>query len=183
MNINPDAFSHGQVLSKIWLCEQLEPYLPSNAQVAIVGSWHNVLAFTMLVRNQSVYKEIVGIDLNAESVSIANIICNAWCFNNKVRNLVDNANTHDYTKYNTVINCSVEHMNNTWFSGVSTGSLVCIQSSDVLEPKYPWLITNPNPDQETLVKKYPLSQTLFSGEKEFDYGSWGYKRFMLIGIK
>jgi hypothetical protein len=36
---------------------------------------------------------------------------------------------------------------------------------------------------ETLVKKYPLSQTLFLGEKEFNYGSWGYKRFMLIGVK
>jgi hypothetical protein len=96
---------------------------------------------------------------------------------------VQDARTFDYTEFNLVVNCSVEHMSSDWFNNIPEKTIVCIQSSNVTDTAYPWYISNPNPDQETLAKKYPLSQTLFSGEKEFDYGSWGYKRFMLIGVK
>jgi hypothetical protein len=43
--INFDSFSHGQVKSKIWLCENLERLLPDNAKVLTLGSWVNILGF------------------------------------------------------------------------------------------------------------------------------------------
>jgi hypothetical protein len=181
--MNYDAFSHGQTLSKIWLCEQLESHLPKNTKAAILGSWYNVLAFMMLTRRTDLYDSITGIDIDPLAIMVADKVCNAWVHDNKVSNIQADTDGFDYTEFNLVINCSVEHMSNNWFDTIPDRTIVCIQSSNVIDQSFPWLISNPNPDMETLVKKYPLSQTLFSGEKEFNYGNWGYKRFMLIGKK
>jgi hypothetical protein len=51
--MNLDSFSHGQIASKLWLCDHIEQYVTDNSRVAIVGSWYNVLAFMMLTRNES----------------------------------------------------------------------------------------------------------------------------------
>jgi hypothetical protein len=183
--MNYDAFSHGQILSKIWLCEQLESHLPNNTRAAILGSWYNVLAFMMLTRRSDLYQFILGIDIDLLATDIADRVCDAWRIgcDKKVSNITANSDGFDYTEFNLVINCSVEHMNSNWFNTIPDRTIVCIQSSNVIDQSFPWLISNPNPDMETLIKKYPLSQTLFSGEKEFNYGNWGYKRFMLIGVK
>ena len=183
--MNYDSFSHGQILSKIWLCEQLEPHVPKNTKAAILGSWYNVLAFMMLTRRSDLYQFISGIDHDHLATDIADKICNAWTFgdNPKVTNITSDVSEYDYIEFNLVINCSVEHMSIDWFDLIPVGTTVCIQSSNVSDATYPWYVSNPNINQEILAKKYPLSQTLFSGEKEFNYGDWGYKRFMLIGIK
>lgn len=180
-----DAFSHGQIVSKLWLCDNLEPLLKPDMNMIVVGSWYNLIAFMLLTRNQQVCNTITGIDMNMEHIDYSRHICNAWSMgdNPTVTNKIANANTHDYTSYQVAVNCSVEHMSNQWFDKLSEGTLVCIQSSDVIDPKYPWLVSNPNPDIETLEKKYPFTKTLFSGTKEIKYNDWGYKRFMLIGYK
>ena len=70
-NMNYDAFSHGQTLSKIWLCEQLESHIPKNTRAAILGSWYNVLAFMMLTRKSELYQYILGIDIDPLATDIA----------------------------------------------------------------------------------------------------------------
>lgn len=179
------SFSHGQTLSKIWLCEQLEPFIPKNSRVAVIGSWYNVMAFIMLTRHSELYQYILGVDINPEATEIAEHICDAWRFgvDKKVSNITADSSTFNINEFNVVINCSVEHMSDSWYEQVVPGSLVCMQSSNLAITSHPWLITNANLEIETLTKKYPLSQTLFLGEKEFNYDTWGYKRFMLIGIK
>lgn len=185
MTTNFDAFSHGQTLSKIWLCENLEPYIPKNAKVAILGSWYNILSFMMLTRQPNLYRNITGIDVDASAIELADKICNAWTMKNNriVENKIGNATEIDYSEYDAVINCSVEHMDSTWFNNVKSNTLVCIQSSDVTDPCYPWLISNPNEDLSTMIEKFPLSQRFFMGTKEIEYADWGYKRFMIIGLK
>lgn len=181
--MNLDSFSHGQIVSKLWLCNHVEQYITNNSRVAIVGSWYNVLAFMMLTRNESKYQEILGIDVNPEAIEHADRICNAWTMgdNPKVKNQLKDARDIDLSPFDVVINCSVEHMSNDWYNSIKENTLVCIQSSDITDPNYPWLISNANTDMESLTKKYPLSQTLYQEEKEINYGSWGYKRFMIIG--
>ena len=183
--INTDAFSHGQVLSKIWLCEELEPHVPNKANVAILGSWYNLLAFMMLTRNNTLYSHITGIDKDHLAIEVSDKICNAWTFGeeNKIVNTINDVNDLDYVEYNLVINCSVEHMSDGWFDEIPDGTTVCIQSSNVTDAMFPWYVINANKTIDILKSKYPLSSTLFSGEKEFIYGDWGYKRFMIIGIK
>lgn len=186
MNPNFDAFSHGQTISKIWLCENLEPHISKNTKVAILGSWYNILSFMMLSRQPNIYKRISGVDINPEAISMADKICNAWTMGSNyiVENIIADANTYDISSYDVVVNCSPEHMiSNEWFENIEYGTLVCIQTSDVTDPDYPWLVSNPNKDLNTLIEKYPLSQHLFTGTKEINYADWGYKRFMIIGLK
>jgi hypothetical protein len=75
-------------------------------------------------------------------------------------------------------------MDNTdWYKKVPEGTVVCIQSISINDPLYPWLITTPHYGVEDMKTKYPMSAINYSGQIRIDYGSWGYDRYMLIGIK
>ena len=180
------AFSHGQIHSKIWLCEQLEPYIPKKSNVAILGSWYNVLGLMMLIRNQSKYNSIIGIDIDDASIPVADKICESWniqpdCI---LQNHLGDVNQFDYNGYNIIINCSTEHMeSNEWFNLIPATSIICLQTSNVINDDPTWNITNPNKSLEDFVSKYPMRELYFSGEKEITYDTWGYKRYMLIGKK
>jgi 2-polyprenyl-3-methyl-5-hydroxy-6-metoxy-1,4-benzoquinol methylase len=180
------AFSHGQILSKIWLCEELEPILHKNAKIAILGSWYNILGFMLLVRKPNYYTEILGIDIDSDAIKVADKICNAWAIgeNPMIKNVNLNANTVDIKKYDVVINCSAEHMeSDLWFNDLSPNTIVCLQSTNLDIKEDPWKIINPNKTMKEFAAKYPLLHTLFKDQKEFDYGTWGYSRFMIIGTK
>jgi hypothetical protein len=179
------AFSHGQTQSKIWLCETLEPYIPNKAIVANIGSWYNLLGYMMLARNHKLYQSILGIDIDPEVKPIADKLCEGWMLgkDTKLKNITEDANLFNYHGYHVVINCSVEHMDSLWFYKVPKGTLVCIQSSDVVHADGIWKITNPNISLDILMKKYPLSHYMFVGDKHIGYDDWGYKRFMVIGVK
>jgi hypothetical protein len=183
-----DAFSHGQIQSKLWLCKELERFIYANIKIVILGSWYNVLAFMLLTRNADRYQHILGVDLDPEAKEIADKITNAWRIGKdyKVENKIADANLENLDGYDLVINCSPEHMEgNDWFENLEYGTMVCIQSSNVqTKDDDVWKCVNPNESLEDLAIKYPLSKYLYSGEKEIRYSDDnGYKRFMIIGIK
>lgn len=182
------VFSHGQIHSKLWLCEQLEPYLPNDARVIILGSWYNTLGFLLLVRNSHKLELLTGIDFENENIKMSNKLLDAWLIGNdvKVKNIWKSANRlteQDTEIYHIVINTSCEHMEDEWFNQVNLDQLICLQTSNVVHDHVTWDIINPNPDMETFKSKYPLSQILYEGEKVFDYGELKYSRYMLIGRK
>ena len=180
--MNFDSFSHGQIVSKIWLCEELEDLLPENPNVYILGGWHNVLGFMLLTRNQHLYKSITNIDLDTDAVEVADKITNTWSMDSTVKNIVGDANTLAEFDPDLVINCSVEHFeNNDWFNQLKPGTMVCIQSSDMTDPNDPWFIRQPNPTLTSFINRFPVSKTLFIGSKRIQYPHFGYNRFMLIG--
>lgn len=178
-----DSFSHGQIGSKLWLCETLEPYIKNNATVAILGSWINVLGFMLLTRQPNKYSHIRGIDIDNEAVNTANQICNYWYINGIQRSTQDDANTVSLQGFDVVINCSSEHMESmSWFDNISPGTLVCIQSSNITDANDPWFVTNPSDTFESFMEKYPLN-VKFAGTLPIRYDDWGYDRYMVIGIK
>jgi len=184
--MNYHAFSHGQTQSKIWLCESLEPYIPDQAIVAILGSWYNVLGFMMLTRNRNKYQSILGIDIDSEAIDVATELNAGWMIGDrpKMNNIVADANSYNYQGFTVVINCSPEHMeNNQWFDNINSGALVCIQTSNIDKNDDIWKVVNPTRSMEELTKKYPLSHTILQDTQDITYSDWGYKRFMLIGVK
>jgi len=180
-----DSFSHGQVASKLWLCEQLEPFVKEGSDITILGSWHNVLGFMLSVRRPNYYKNILGIDSDPEVIRISDKITDYWKYgSHRIRNMCEDANELKFINDEVLINCSAEHFNNdVWYENIPAGTLICIQSSDMTDPEHPWLITYPNPTIEAFVERYPVSKTLYLDTLNIDYDNWGYKRFMLIGIK
>lgn len=185
-NFNYDSFSHGQIKSKLWLCDELEKYIPNSSSVAILGCWYNILAFMLLTRNNKQYSSIVGIDQDKSTLNIADKLLNYWIIENstKIKHLSTDANSCDLKNYDVVINCSPEHMEkSTWFDNIEDKTLICIQSSNIVDSNYPWLIKNPSPDLNSFISKYPMKQTLFLDTLPIRYNGWGYDRFMLIGFK
>jgi hypothetical protein len=77
---------------------------------------------------------------------------------------------------NAVINTSCEHMNNTWFDNLPTGTFVILQTNDYFEnPQH----SNCCKDLEEAKAKYPMQSIMYEGELDTHL----YNRFMLIGIK
>ena len=117
--MNFDAFSHGQIHSKLWLCEELERYTKVNSRIWILGSWYNLLAFMLHIRKPDYYSSIIGYDIDYHSKEVSDKLCNAWTIYNpiSVQNIIANANELDWSNPpDIVINCSVEHFSdNTWF--------------------------------------------------------------------
>jgi hypothetical protein len=184
------AFSHGQIHSKLWLCEQLESKITRKSDVAIVGSWYNILGLLMVVREPELYNSITGIEISQNSIDIANKICDAWMINDdqKISNKCISANNVEYYNYDIIINTSVEDILDTvWYDRIPNNKLIVLQSNNLTPnkvSKYPgWNIVNSNPDIETFKNKYPMNEILFQGEKKFDYGDLKYSRYMIIGKK
>jgi len=182
------SFSHGQIHSKLWLCEKLEPYIPPHATIGILGAWYNVLGFMLMVRNPKRYTSIIGLDIDPNVKSIADKICEAWTIQPtvKVFNRTQDVNTSDYNGYHVIINCSVEHMANmNWFHKIPKNTVVCLQSAGTNDftKIEEWKITNPNHTFEEFKEKYPLSHYYLRDEIKITYDDWWYSRYMTIGIK
>ena len=105
-----------------------------------------------------------------------------WYVEGSVENITSDANNIT-VPYDVVINCSSEHMTTEWFDNIKPGTLVCIQSSNMTDTGEPWFIKTASPDIESFKQKYNLSTTLFCDTLRIQYDSWGYDRYMLIGIK
>jgi hypothetical protein len=188
------AFSHGQIHSKLWLCEQIEkfvikPEVPSEPKIAILGSWYNILGFLLLVRNDKSYKQIIGIDVDKTCIQIANKIGNAFYVNTgQLENWNMSANDVPYEEFDLIINTSIENIkDDLWFNRIPEGKFVCFQACDLMPEKAEnydnWFITNPINNLDDLKAKFPLSIIYYQGSKSFDYGELKYNRYMIIGKK
>lgn len=189
-NLNLTAFSHGQIQSKLWLCEEIEKYITTSCNVAILGCWYNVLGFMMVTRNKNLYNYIHGIDINPEAVLTANKICDAWMVNDdqKIKNKCYNVNDIKLNNYDLIINTSCEDISsNLWYQNIEENKVVCLQTNNLTAQQVTnysdWNILNPNPTMEVFINKYPMKKILFQGRKNFYYGTLNYSRYMLIGIK
>lgn len=188
--IDFNAFAHGQVQSKLWLCEELEKHLPErpdHCRVLVLGAWYSVLNFMLMIRNPNRYDYLTGMDKDEDAVEISKKLMDAWSWGddaicNTVFKDINSTNSIKYL-YNVVINCSCEHMSGEWYNQVKNHQLICIQTSNRVTDDPTWNITNPNPTMEEFKAKYPMSKILFEGEKVFDYGHLTYSRYMLIGRK
>ncbi len=187
-----DSFSHGPVISKLWLCEELENILDSleykSPMVNILGGWVNVLGFMMQVRRPRYYREINSYDSDPESARLSDRICDAWRIeqphiNNKtgdVRHLRFNVNSPE----SVFINCSVDQFIGTkWYDNIPDKSIVCLQSTTFSINDCPWKITQETKKINELLGKYKLSKVLFAGEKNIKFNGSHYTRLMSIGIK
>jgi len=181
LDIDITSFSHGQITSKIWLCDHIETYLTPNTKVLILGAWYNVLGFMLLTRYKEITK-LTGIDINPEVKPIADKICDAWP--SIVNNITIDSDKVDMEDYDIIINCSPEHMiTNDWFNNIPNNKLVIIQSSDMTIQEEPWLVCNQNTSLVELNNKYKCQTVLFSDTIKLPYSTSFYQRFMIIGKK
>lgn len=185
-----ESFYHGLVTSKLWLCEELEKSVSESQKpnVKILGSWHNVMAFMMIVRKPNLYNRIDGYDKDIEAVNVADQICNTWIEIEQpsVSNYVADVSKLDFSSdTNTIyINCSIDQFDDeSWYTTIPIGSLVCMQTTTLPTTHEFWHIAQETKDMDDLINKYKLNQVLYTGEKQVPFRDTHYKRLMAIGIK
>jgi hypothetical protein len=185
-----ESFSHGLVVSKIWLCDELEKIIVQenidNPKLNILACWDNLLSFMLLTRKPNGYKEINAYDLDTIAIDSANKITDTWRFEySKINNHVADINQIAYNDKDAIyINCSIDQMEeNTWYDNIPINSLICFQSTDVTSDDNRWHITQHISSLDNLISKYKLTKLLYSGIKNINYGPWEYNRFMIIGYK
>jgi hypothetical protein len=178
-----DAFSSGQIGSKLWLCEQLESLFKNIDSIWIYGGWYATTAFLLKSRSNIDISTIRSYDVDPECESVADMINENWVY----QGWQFKAHTADCSTLNPVlgkpeliINTSTEHFDSMeWWHNIPKGTYVAIQGNNMKHDDH--VVYSKSLDD--FCHAYPTDTILYKGELEFIYPNWKFTRFMLIGIK
>lgn len=193
-----DAFSNGQLNSKLWLIDTVESLNISLNRVWTLCGWIGTLAYLMFIRRQSLdITHIRSFDIDDNCHELADTmnreqVVEGWDF--KASTLDVNLLQYDDFTFNTIrrngtvqpvfdsadtiINTSCDHMGNSdvWWNNIPSGKLVILQNNDFFEHDEH---SNCCFSLEQFKLKYPMQQILYEGALDCTI----YNRFMLIGYK
>jgi hypothetical protein len=187
-----DAFSDGQVGSKLWLCEELErlaPRLPwKNPAIWVLGGWYGLLPFLLLSRGRFEARSIRSFDIDRAATEAANHLNKNWEIQDwKFRAWTRDADHLDFesAEYgdvpDVIVNTSCEHFGSIrWWENIPAGRLVALQSTDMPQEGH---VNRVESIEEMLSKYQPIDTVLFKGVREFRYPDWSFRRYMIIGYK
>lgn len=180
---DPTAFMSGQVGSKLWLCEQLEPILlkfKTPPPIWILGGWYGMTNFLLQSRDANVGK-VTSFDIDPAATKGAMIMNESFVYLESFAAVTADVNVLDYSDGPpVVVNTSAEHMpDRTWFDLIPAGTMVVIQTNNMPHDDHVFAHQN----IADLRRDFPLAQYLFSGDLPFKYEDWGFSRFMVIGVK
>lgn len=192
-----DAYSRGQVQSKIWLATELDKIKLDNPNILILAGWYGQLVNYFNFD----YNKIRIVDMDREACEFSDMIFNldkldnfkVKAVNRDIYSLVvqktgfvlpveefKSKKTHE-EKFlpDIIINTSAEHMDDAWYNQIrfkelESDPVVVIQSNNLFDvPEH----INCVHSVDHMLKKFPMREVLYSGELQLK----GYKRFMLIG--
>ena len=204
LQIINDAFSRGQVKSKIWLIDELENIRqqlpdPVYKQAAVFAGWFGQIK--SIYDKRLTYRKMRIIEMDRTACEISDYIFNLPELENykvksvhaDINNLTLHKNGYEWEvenfregiKYSEkflpdlIINTSAEHMKEDWFFQIKfkqmdSNPIVAIQSNNMFDVKEH---INCVYSIDHMKKKFPMNEILFEGELQLK----GYKRVMLIG--
>jgi hypothetical protein len=193
-----DAFSRGQVNSKIWLAKELAKIKKEFSNIHILAGWFGQLIHYLDAAGITFEKARI-VDLDPNACLVSDTIFNLDKLTNfkvkSVNSSIDDLNItstgitcniksmqssyDEKLETQLIINSSSEHMTDDWFFKLKFKELTCdpivvIQSNNLFDiPEH----VNCVHSVEHMKKKFPMREILYEGELQLK----GYKRFMLIG--
>jgi hypothetical protein len=183
LNVDKDAFSSGQIGSKIWLCEELEKLVESIDTIWIYGGWYATTAFLLNSRGNIGIGKIRSYDIDPKCAEVADMINENWVYRNwKFKAETQDCNTLELgdTGPDLVINTSTEHFKSMdWWDNIPEGTMVILQGNNM--PHDDHHVHSTSVDE--FVAQFSVTDVLYKGQKEFVYPDWRFTRYMLIGIK
>lgn len=203
-----DAFSIGQLKSKLWIAECINDFnIDLGDQVYICAGWYGVLS-AILFEQTDFTGKILSFDINPDAMNIADTlnkpyVSNGSRFKAVTKDIQDlfyeddfhtveyyqYHDTHNYSvemdeihteKVDCVINTSCEHIEDfdEWWANVPEGMLVILQNNDFVEHDDDTVVNTVKSEQRW-VDKVPMTNLMYRGTLKLDK----YKRFMVIGRK
>jgi hypothetical protein len=179
--VNKDAFSNGQVGSKIWLCEELEKLGWESDFTYIYGGWYGITAFLLLSRGKFKVNRIRSVDMDPDCQDVADMINENWLIQEwKFKAFTNDCNNFEPVYGDLVINTSTEHFESMeWFNRIPAGTRVILQGNNM--PHDDHIVHSKT--LTDFLDHYPLANCVYAGEKEFVYPDWRFTRFMIMGVK
>ncbi len=184
--INFDAFSHGQIKSKLWLCEEMEKSFKDFEYInlEVFGSWYGSLVFLMLIRNRLNIKNVNFYDIDQEALRISRKLHDFWLHEHSVQL---NFNISDcqliklpLNKNSIIINTSCEHFSDLdWWHNLADGTYFVIQSTDMVHEQH----ISPTFSLEQWKHQLSPRLIIYEGQNKTTYEDYSFTRFMLMGIK
>lgn len=187
-----DAYSIGQIKSKLWLIEHLPDKL---GMVFICAGWYGTLASFMFEKARHKFDKIRSFDIDPSCYKIADTInkpwvIDGWQFKASTLDILTMTYPTEHTTYrsngssltlsespDTIINTSCEHIENfnEWYSKIPKGKIVVLQSNNFEIEEH----INCSSSLEEFANQTPMSHVYYDGELFLDK----YTRYMRIGIK
>ena len=179
-SVHQDAFSSGQVDSKLWLCEKLEKSGIKSKEIAIYGGWYGMTGFLLLSRGIFNVERIRSYDIDPDCEVIADMINANWIFHGwKFKAFTEDCNKIIPTA-DLIINTSTEHFDSLdWWNNIPIGTAVALQGNDMIHEDHSMCASN----LDEFCERFPVQTNIYKGELKFTYTDWGFTRYMLIGIK
>lgn len=185
-----DAFSDGQIASKLWLCRELEKVLATVDSTGakpqliwVLAGWQGLLPFLIFSREKIPVEKILLFDLDERAVEASLKVNDRWRFTGKFAALA-----HDVRRAvppeisrppDIVINTSCEHFSDRgWWSRLPKGAVIALQSTDMSHEEH---VGKTSSAKELRESFSGWSHVDFEGELSFDYGSFAFTRHMVIG--
>lgn len=171
-----DAFWRGQVSSKEWLIENLEPFVTEPVRIDIHGGWVGVLA-SMIFQSSIPVRYICSVDLDPSCEPIATMMNKIEEQDGKFKAITADMCSAPVSG-NVVINTSCEHITQEqyelWLSRLPNNCIVVLQSNDYAIPEHVRI-------SKTLkqFKEQSHLNELWSGNLKTQM----YTRWMIIGHK
>lgn len=176
-----DAFSKGQVKSKLWaasILSQIGDQI-NFKKIDLLCGWYGLMARIIFDKFQDKEITIESIDIDENCKPIADCLN----YDEHVKELFhcktgDIHNFEDYGNESLVINTSCEHLKdfNLWYDKVPEGQLLLLQSNNFFKGEGHF---NCVKDLKEFKKSVPMKTIYFEGELNLDM----YDRFMIIGKK
>ena len=193
-----DAFSKGQLLSKLWIIHELKRLDLDLGNVFVCAGWLGILPALMFRELDLKIKNIKSFDIDPTCQYVADrinksYVIDGWKFNAITMDIHDiNYQKHTFRISrtngsvsdpfdiipNTIINTSCDHIFpfEKWWDLIPQGKIIILQNNNSkLDDDH---VNNVN-SLEEMKKQAPMSKILFEGELELSM----YTRYMLIGIK
>ncbi len=190
LNIPGDAFSDGQVRSKLWLAKKLESWNKSfldpskDYTLNWYGSWVGLGPFMVLSTTSLRINHLNLIELDPEALRNSGKILEHWRINGlKIDYLNTDMNLFKATEsqYQLFINTSCEHVHETsWLEKIPKDHFIVLQSTDMMHDEH----INCSQDLTDFKNRYsPFIQVLDLSQIDFSYPGKLFSRFMLFGRK
>jgi hypothetical protein len=196
-----DAYSRGQVKSKIWLAKELANVKKDFDTVYLLAGWYGQLVKYLDCAEVS-YNKVRSFDIDSAACRMSDRVFNIdkingytvksveldvtdtdWIYSTgcqyNVKNYTNDTVFSEKTMPDLIINTSAEHFDSSWYKKfvnkkLPTNPLFVIQTNNFFDVSEHINCVN---DLEEMKNKFPMSEILYQGHLDLI----GYKRFMLIG--
>lgn len=181
--INNDAFSSGQISSKLWMCQELEK-LENNIskKIWIFGGWYGISALLLLSREIILIDHIRSFDIDPTCQPLADIFLENWVWQNwKFKSFTKDCNHIIYDESpDIIINTSTEHFDSKkWFDNIPDNTTIVLQSNNMKHADHKVCFQK----LDDFIDFYPVKQLFYKGQLNFKYPDWEFSRYMVIGKK